>query len=91
MRAQGCIEVDAARRQHRRLACFARVEEQAGAISFDCIGAVEALLDCGAAVDGVDGDGTPLAYAMHFGYPEIAQLLAQRGATLDLRFASSAS
>jgi ankyrin repeat protein len=60
----------------------------AAAVSFDVIRAVEALLDCGAAVDGVDRDGTPLAYALHFGYPEIAQLLAQRGATLDLRFAA---
>jgi hypothetical protein len=60
----------------------------AAAVSFDVIRAVEALLDCGAAVDGVDRDGTPLAYALHFGYPEIAQLLAQRGAKLDLRFAA---
>ena len=36
----------------------------------------------------MDGDGTPLAYAMHFAYSDIAQLLAQRGATLDLRFAA---
>jgi ankyrin repeat protein len=60
----------------------------AAAVSFDVIRAVEALLDGGAVVDGVDRDGTPLAYALHFGYPEIAQLLAQRGATLDLRFAA---
>ena len=60
----------------------------AAAVSFDVIRAVEALVDCGAAVDGVDRDGTPMAYALHFGYAAIAHLLAQRGATLDLRFAA---
>ena len=71
----------------------AEVEIQRGmpfiaAVSFNVIRAAEALLDCGAAVDGVDGDGTPLAYAVHFGYREMAGLLAQRGAKLDLRFAA---
>ena len=71
----------------------AEVEIQRGmpfisAVSFNVIRAAEALLDCGVAVDGVDGDGTPLAYAIHFGYREMAGLLAQRGAKLDLRFAA---
>jgi hypothetical protein len=33
------------------------------AVSFDVIDAVAALLDSGAAIDGVDGDGVPMAYA----------------------------
>ena len=39
-------------------------------------------------VDGVDRDGVPMAYAMHFGFTAIAELLAGRGAKLDLRFAA---
>jgi len=58
------------------------------AISFDAIRVVEALVDCGAMVDGVDRDGVPMAYAMHFGFTAIAELLAGRGAELDLRFAA---
>jgi ankyrin repeat protein len=59
-----------------------------GAVSFDAINVVESLLDGGALVDGVDGDGTPMAYAMHFGHVRTAELLARRGAKLDLRFAA---
>src|SRR5258708_2464981 len=58
------------------------------AVSFDVIDAVAALLDSGAAIDGVDGDGVPMAYAMHFGFAEIAELLGRRGAKRDLRFAA---
>ena len=58
------------------------------AVSFDAIDAVAALLDSGAAIDGVDGDGVPMAYAMHFGYVEVAELLGRRGAKCDLRFAA---
>jgi uncharacterized protein len=58
------------------------------AVSFDVIDAVAALLDSGAAVDGVDGDGVPMAYAMHFGFVEVAELLGRRGAKRDLRFAA---
>jgi ankyrin repeat protein len=58
------------------------------AVSFDAIDAVAALLDGGAAIDGVDGDGVPMAYAMHFGYVELAELLGRRGAKRDLRFAA---
>jgi len=58
------------------------------AISFDAIHVVEALLDSGALPNGVDQDGVPMAYAMHFGFTPIAELLAERGAQLDLRFAA---
>jgi ankyrin repeat protein len=58
------------------------------AVSFDVIDAVAALLDSGAAIDGVDGDGVPMAYAMHFGFVEVAELLGRRGAKRDLRFAA---
>jgi ankyrin repeat protein len=58
------------------------------AVSFDVIDAVAALLDSGAAIDGVDGDGVPMAYAMHFGFVEVAELLGRRGANRDLRFAA---
>ncbi|HET7132333.1 MAG TPA: ankyrin repeat domain-containing protein, partial [Gammaproteobacteria bacterium] len=58
------------------------------AVSFGVLRAVEALLDCGGAVDGVDGDGALLAYALHFGHTEVAELLNRRGAKTDLRFDS---
>lgn len=58
------------------------------AASFDVIDAVAALLDGGAAIDGVDGDGVPMAYAMHFGFVAVAELLGRRGAKRDLRFAA---
>jgi hypothetical protein len=58
------------------------------AISANIPRAVEAFLDCGAAVDGPDHDGSPLSYALQFGHWECAQLLAQRGAKTDLRFAA---
>jgi hypothetical protein len=57
-----------------------------GAVSFNAIGATEALLDGGAAVDGVDDDGVPMAYPIHFAYGAVAELLAARGARIDLRF-----
>jgi ankyrin repeat protein len=60
----------------------------ASAVSFDVVDAVAALLDAGAAIDGVDGDGVPMAYAMHFGFVEVAELLGRRGAKRDLRFAA---
>lgn len=59
-----------------------------GAVSFNAIGAVRALLDGGASVDGVDGDGVPMAYPIHFGFGAVAELLAARGAQIDLRFAA---
>jgi hypothetical protein len=60
----------------------------AGAVSFGTLKAVEAFLDCGANVDGVDSDGTLMAYALHFSHREVAELLAARGAQVDLRFAA---
>src|SRR5262249_39259756 len=59
-----------------------------GAVSFSAIGAVRGLLDGGAAVNGVDDDGVLMAYPIHFGFGAIAELLAERGARLDLRFAA---
>src|SRR5258708_7378468 len=58
------------------------------AVSFDAIDAVAALLDSGGAIDGVDGDGVPMAYAMHFGFVGVGELLGRRGAKRDLRFAA---
>lgn len=58
------------------------------AVSFGVIRVVEALLDGGAQVDGVDGDGLPMGYAQHFAFQAVAELLAARGAKLDLRFAA---
>jgi ankyrin repeat protein len=60
----------------------------ASGVSFNVIRVVEALLDCGALADGVDRDGVPMAYAMHFGFTAVAELLAEQGAQLDLRFAA---
>lgn len=59
-----------------------------GAVSFNAPGVVRALLDAGASVDGVDNDGVPMAYALHFTFASVAELLAERGARLDLRFAA---
>jgi ankyrin repeat protein len=44
---------------------------------------VETLLDFGAAIDGPDGDGSPIMTAIAFGYPESAEVLARRGAKID--------
>src|SRR5262245_6224095 len=44
---------------------------------------VETLLDYGAAVDGPDGDASPLMPALAFGYPEAAHALVRRGAKVD--------
>ncbi len=43
----------------------------------------ETLLDFGAAVDGVDNDGSPLMTAFRFHYPRTAETLARRGARVD--------
>ena len=58
------------------------------AVGYNAIQVVECLLEKGAAVDGVDGDGVPMAYPMEFGFTEVSELLASRGAKLDLRFAA---
>src|SRR5262249_423704 len=47
-----------------------------GAVSFNVPGVVGALLEGGAAVDGVDGDGVPMAYALHFAFRDLAELMA---------------
>ncbi len=44
---------------------------------------VEVLLDAGAALNGLDHDGSPLMTALAFGYPEAAETLARRGARID--------
>lgn len=44
---------------------------------------VDVLLDYGAAVDGLDHDGSPLMTSLAFGYIEPAETLARRGARID--------
>ena len=58
------------------------------AVSYCAPGSVRALLEAGAAVDSPDGSGMPMAYALTFGFTHIAELLANHGAQLDLRFAA---
>ncbi|HWB82958.1 MAG TPA: hypothetical protein VG675_02375 [Bryobacteraceae bacterium] len=75
------------------IAAGAEVDAEGGlplvaAVSFNAVGTVEALLDGGAAVNGVDGDDVPMAYPIHFGFGIVAELLAARGAQIDLRFAA---
>jgi len=43
----------------------------------------EVLLDHGAAVDGLDGNGSPILTALAFGYRDAADTLARRGAKVD--------
>jgi hypothetical protein len=49
---------------------------------------LETLLAYGAAVDGAPGEGSPLIAALHNGRPQAAELLAERGARLDLEGAA---
>ena len=44
---------------------------------------VDVLLDFGAAVDGLDGNGSPLMTALAFNYASAAEALARRGARVD--------
>src|SRR5262245_10215603 len=44
---------------------------------------VDTLLDFGAAINGLDDDGSPLMTALAFGYVPAAQTLARRGARVD--------
>ncbi len=44
---------------------------------------VDVLVDYGARVDGLSGDGTPLGCALLFGYREAAERLVLRGARVD--------
>jgi hypothetical protein len=52
------------------------------AVSYYALAAVETLLEAGALVNGTDGSGMPMAYAMGFGFREIAPL-DHHGAALD--------
>jgi hypothetical protein len=58
------------------------------AVSYYAIGAVRALLEAGSAVDSPDGSGMPMAFALTFGFTDIAALLERAGAQLDMRFAA---
>ncbi|MDA1192178.1 MAG: sigma-70 family RNA polymerase sigma factor [Candidatus Poribacteria bacterium] len=60
----------------------------AGAAGCGLIDMTRALLEAGAKVDGVDGDGLPLSCALGGGYTEVAELLAEWNPKLDLRFAA---
>jgi ankyrin repeat protein len=51
---------------------------------------VETLLDFGAAINGLDDDGSPLLTALAFGYPEAAETLVRRGARVDNVLAAAA-
>ena len=44
---------------------------------------VDVLIDHGAAVDGLEGDGSPLMTALGFGYLAAAETLVRRGARID--------
>jgi ankyrin repeat protein len=44
---------------------------------------VETLLDFGAAIEGLDDDGSPLMTALAFGYVDAAEALLRRGARID--------
>lgn len=46
-------------------------------------GLVDVLIDYGAKVDGVSGDGAPLGCALLFGYKQAAERLVLRGARVD--------
>lgn len=51
---------------------------------------VETLLDFGAAIDGVENNGSPLMTALSFHYPKAAETLAGRGARIDNVIAAAA-
>jgi len=51
---------------------------------------VEVLLDHGAAIDGLEDDGSPLMTAIAFGYAGAAETLARRGARIDNAVAAAA-
>jgi ankyrin repeat protein len=44
---------------------------------------VDVLLDHGAAIDGLDGNGSPILTALAFGYRDAADTLARRGASIN--------
>jgi ankyrin repeat protein len=51
---------------------------------------VETLLDFGAAINGLEDDGSPLLTALAFGYGKAAEALARRGARVDNVIAAAA-
>ena len=50
---------------------------------------VELLLDAGAAIEGLDGDGSPLLTSLAFQYPDAAEALARRGARVHTVLAAA--
>ena len=58
------------------------------AVSANDVAVAEALIDAGAPVDGVNDDRRPLAQALFYRQLAAAELLVQRGATIDLEFAA---
>lgn len=58
------------------------------AVSANDVAVAAALLAAGAAVDGPQGDGRPLAQALFYGQRAAAELLVQHGARLTLAFAA---
>ncbi|MFC6229799.1 ankyrin repeat domain-containing protein [Paenibacillus allorhizosphaerae] len=58
------------------------------AVSANDVAMAELLIDCGAAVDGLNGDLRPLAQALFYGCREAAEMLVRRGATVTLEFAA---
>ena len=58
------------------------------AVSFNARGMARALLAHGVHVDGPDRMGIPMAHALFFGFTQLSEDLADRGASLDLRFAA---
>lgn len=59
------------------------------AVSFGTQETVRALLDFGACVDGPEETGTPMALAIRFGHANIMEMLVEKGAKLDMRFAAA--
>ncbi len=51
---------------------------------------VDTLVDFGAAIDGLKGDGSPLMTALAFGYPDAAEALVRRGARIPNIMAAAA-
>ncbi|QGQ98939.1 ankyrin repeat domain-containing protein [Paenibacillus psychroresistens] len=58
------------------------------AASNDDSNLVNLLIDAGAAVNGLNDDLRPLAQALWYGFPQVAETLVKRGATINLEFAA---
>ncbi|WP_274652543.1 ankyrin repeat domain-containing protein [Paenibacillus humicola] len=59
------------------------------AASNDDAAMAELLIDAGTPVDGLNGDGRPLAQSIWYGCPQVTELLLRRGAALDLELAAA--